>query len=244
MDGLSIKSGLISSGNCLLHDREFALKDASGAYLNAKKNAKIHSLRSYFDPHTFQVRFGGDSPIKSPYFHVLDQKPELEKYLSNYFGETVIWCRNLKGEFMDIPLYSGITLVSTASLEAVAAYFGFTLEETRKRFRATIEIDGVEAFWEDRLFGKPGETIPFRLGNVKLIGMSPRERCVVPSRHPETGVLTRKFQKELSEFRKKNLAANSPLKYYPHHYYLAVDCLIADSETGKSLFIGDKLIFD
>ena len=99
---------------------------------------------------------------------------------------------------MDIPDISGVTILSTSSLQSVSKWYtDMNVDETRRRFRATIEIEGVDAFWEDHLFSKEGVGIEFKVGDVTMFGMSPRARCVVPTRHPETGGLLTLFQKHL-----------------------------------------------
>jgi hypothetical protein len=115
------------------------------------------------------------------------------------------------------------------------------LDETRKRFRATIELDGIPAFWEDNLFSKKGIGIEFKLGHVTLIGMSPRARCVVPTRNPESGEVIHAFPKTFAKHRAQFLPSWSKLREYGHHYYLAVDCYIPPDEIGKSIQIGDKI---
>ena len=61
------------------------------------------------------------------------------------------------------------------------------LEETRKRFRASVEIRGAPAFWEDRFFASQGRAVEYRIGQVTLFGMGPRARCIVPTRDPVDG---------------------------------------------------------
>ena len=138
---------------------------------------------------------------------------------------------------------AGLTLVSTASLEAVAAWFDdMDIEETRKRFRATIEISGVPAFWEDRLFAEEGTAIQFRIGDVIVEGISPRARCVVPTRHPETGNVIHGFPKTFAIHRAETLPAWSTLEDYGHSYYLTVNCSIPSTEFGKWIAAGDELV--
>ena len=68
-----------------------------------------------------------------------------------------------------------MTVLSTASLETVAAWFNnMDPEEVRKRFRATIEIGDVPAFWEDNLFYQKGTAVEFKMGAATLLGISPR----------------------------------------------------------------------
>ena len=89
-----------------------------------------------------------------------------------------------------------MTVLSTASLQSISDWFdGMPLEETRKRFRATIEIEGVQAFWEDHLFSTEGRGVEFKIGDVTVFGMSPRARCVVPTRNPNTGEVIHAFPK-------------------------------------------------
>ena len=61
------------------------------------------------------------------------------------------WCGGALGRTPRRPRRPGPTLISTASLEEVARWFGFDLAEARRRFRANLEIGGCEAFWKDTL---------------------------------------------------------------------------------------------
>jgi uncharacterized protein YcbX len=123
----------------------------------------------------------------------------------------------------------------------VADWFNLNLDEIRKRFRATIEIENVPAFWEDRLFKKPGIGIEFKIGDVTLYGMSPRARCVVPTRHPVTGEVTHAFAKSFTRHRAVSLPDWSTLSDYEHHYYLSVDCYIPATEMGKFIETGMEI---
>ena len=143
---------------------------------------------------------------------------------------------------MDIPDISGVTILSTASLESIAQWYdNMDMEETRKRFRATIEISGVPAFWEDHLFAEPGKGIEFKTGDVTIFGMSPRARCVVPTRHPETGEVIHGFPKTFARHRAASQPAWSMLNEYGHHYHLTVNCYIPATEIGKWIEVGDRV---
>jgi uncharacterized protein YcbX len=62
------------------------------------------------------------------------------EWFSMYF-EQAIQIRYARDGFPDDGLAAGPTIVSTASLQAVCEWFpGITLEEARRRFRATLEI--------------------------------------------------------------------------------------------------------
>jgi hypothetical protein len=150
--------------------------------------------------------------------------------------------RNTEGEFLDVPVQSGVTVLSTASLKTVTTWYNdMDMEETRKRFRATIEITGAPVFWEDKLFLEEGTAIEFKIGEVTIYGISPRARCVVPTRHPQTGKVIHGFPKIFAQQRTETLPHWSTLTDYGHAYYLSVDCYIPPAEFGKWIATGDKL---
>ena len=151
--------------------------------------------------------------------------------------------QNKTGRFLDIHDTGGVTILSTASLQEVSTWSpSMDLEESRKRFRATLEIEGAPAFWEDHLFSVPDSRIEFKIGDVKMIGESPRERCVVPTRNTETGEITHAFPKTFATNRASTLPESSKLDSHGHYYFLSVDCSIPSSEIGKELVIGDRII--
>jgi uncharacterized protein YcbX len=81
------------------------------------------------------------------HFHLKEGKTAIESFLTGHFGIKTKFLQNDTGRFMDIPDISGATILSTASLQEVSTWFNqMNLDETRKRFRATLEIDGVPAF--------------------------------------------------------------------------------------------------
>ncbi len=242
LDGIDLQKAVIGEGGCLLHDREYMMTDENGIRITGKTNALVHTLRSSIDLEKQTISFRPMNETNWASFHLQKEKTALEYYLSDYFGKKVFWQQNTTGRFLDIPDISGATILSTASLQEIGNWFDdMELEETRKRFRATMEIDGVPAFWEDHLFGKQGIGIEFKVGDVTMIGMSPRARCVVPTRHPETGEVIHAFPKSFARHRASTLPAWSVLDDFGHHYYLTVNCLIPASETGKTIEIGNGI---
>lgn len=234
LDGISLEKAEIGNGGCLLHDREYAILNSKGKFINGKSNALVHSLRSEIDfgNEIISLRHESDTTWNS--FHLQKEKQGIDNYLSEFFKEKAALAENPGGRFMDIPDFSGITVLSTASLESVSSWFDdMDIEETRKRFRATIEISNVPAFWEDYLFAEAGTAVEFKIGDVTLMGMSPRARCVVPTRHSQTGDVTHAFPKTFARHRTESQPLWSRLQEYGHHYYLTVDCFIPSGQTGK-----------
>ncbi len=242
LDGVSLQKGMITEGGCLLHDREYAIADANGKFINGKANPLVHSLRSSIDFEREMISFRHHDETTWDHFDLQNEKIEIDIYLSNFFKTPAKLIQNKNGRFLDIPDISGITILSTATLQSVAEWFdNLALEETRKRFRATVEISGVAPFWEDHLFSKPGTAIEFTIGEVTLFGMSPRARCVVPTRNPESGEVLHAFPKTFAKHRADSLPAWSTLDKYDHYYYLTVDCYIPPTEVGKWIRVGDEV---
>jgi uncharacterized protein len=242
LDGIALQRATITTGGCLLHDRQYALCDEDGNLIIGKSNPLVHSLRSVVDFENEIISFRPVTETSWNHFHLQKEKPALESFLSDYFGIKTFLLQNDNGRFLDIPDISGLTILSTASLQEIADWFDhMPLEETRKRFRATLEIEGVPAFWEDHLFSNPGSAVEFKLGDVTLFGMSPRARCVVPTRNPENGEVIHAFPKSFARHRAQALPAWSRLEEYGHYYFLSVDCFIPASEIGKTIETGSKL---
>jgi uncharacterized protein len=242
LDGIELPKAKIGAGGCLEHDREYAIIDSNGKYVNGKSNALVHLLRSQIDLENEIISLKHENEINWQHFHLQKDKPAIDEFLSAFFNMTVALHTNTEGKFMDIPVKSGMTVLSTASLQTVGGWFNdMPLEETRKRFRATIEIAHVPAFWEDRLFYQEKTVVEFKIGEATLYGMSPRARCVVPTRHPQTGETIYAFQKTFAIQRIKNLPEWSVLKDHGHGYFLSVDCYIPPTEFGKWIGVGDEV---
>jgi uncharacterized protein len=240
LDGVELQKSTISEGGCLLHDREFALLDEDGNFINGKSNPLVHSLRSVVDFENGIMSFKPAAGTAWSQFRLPNEKPAAESFLSDYFGIKTFLLQNSTGRFMDIPDISGATILSTASLHEISTWFNhMDLNQTRKRFRATLELTGVPAFWEDHLFSREGRAIEFKIGDVTLLGISPRARCVVPTRNPESGEVTHAFPKSFSRHRAATLPEWSNLEEYGHHYYLTVNCHIPATETGKTIEMGN-----
>ena len=242
LDGVLLQKAQIGNGGCLLHDREYAIRNSKGKFINGKSNSLVHVLRSEVDFENEIISFRHESDTSWNRFHLQKEKQAVDTYLSEFFNEEAVLAKNPGGRFLDIPDFSGITVLSTASLESVSIWFDdMDIEETRKRFRATIEIDNVPAFWEDHLFAEAGTAIEFTIGDVTLMGMSPRARCIVPTRHPQTGEVIHAFPKTFAKHRAELAPSWSGLDEYGHHYYLSVDCFIPSGQTGKWICTGDSI---
>ncbi len=147
--------------------------------------------------------------------------------------------------FPDDRIAFGPTIASEASLQEMHPGNWFpelTLESLRRRFRTNLELGGGEVFCEDRLFGAPEELKPFRIGAVLFAGHNPCQRCVVPTRDPDSGEPVTEFQKKFMQLRKEHLPEWANVQRFNHFYRFAINTSIPPSEAGRtSLRVGDAL---
>ena len=246
LDPVQVKEARIGPGGGLEFDRAWALYSADGQWVNGKRTAAVHLIRAAFAPDISCVTLSvpGDSrkiPTKS--FVFPGDTAAASQWFSAFFEQPITVRYSPEG-FPDDNIANGPTIVSTATLQAVSELFdGMDVDETRQRFRTTLEIDGVPAFWEDQLFGEEERSaVRFRIGEVNFEGSNPCARCPVPPRNPRTGEITPGFQKRLSDFRRANLPAWTPESRFDHYYRLATNTRVAATEFGRVLRVGDPLL--
>jgi uncharacterized protein len=249
LDPVSVPEARIGPNGGLELDRVWALFAMDGQWINGKRTAAIHHIRAEYDPGVSMVTLSvpGDSAkngkIKTGRFAFPSDYERAASWFSDYFGETVI-VRHVPEGVPDDGLATGPTIVSTASLQAVSDLFPeIELNQARERFRTTLEIDGVPAFWEDQLFAE-AENYPvrFKIGDVAFEGSNPCARCPVPPRNPRTGQDLIGFQKKFTEMRRSSLPASSPAARFDHFYRMATNTRVPGTEQGKLLRVGDAVV--
>jgi uncharacterized protein YcbX len=223
-------------------DRAFALLDAKGAYVNGKREPRVHELRVGYDAALSRATFVSPRLADGFAFAFDDDTAALEAWLSEHFERPIIVRRDAVGGFPDDTQAPGPTIVTSATLTEVASWFpGLTPDGMRDRLRANIEIDGVPAFWEDGLYGAAGDVVAFRAGAVILEGTNPCARCVVPSRDPLTGEAVPAFSKIFTERRAATLPPWAERSRFDHFYRLTVNTRPASIQTGRLIAVGDIL---
>jgi uncharacterized protein len=228
LDGQTVERARLLPSGAIEHDRQFAMFDASGKVIDGKRMAAVHRLRTEYDPDRRFLTLLPDPGVDTLAFHVDRQRKELEKWLTEYFGlESAIRIEeNASGGFPDDVVASGPTIISMATLQAVASWFpGMTVEEARARFRPSLEIGGVAEFWEDQLFAGKDESVALAVGEAQLEGVYPCPRCVVPTRWSQTGEVGPEaaFAKIFAERRKETLPSWVHTGHFDHYYRLAVN---------------------
>lgn len=242
LDAVAVSNATVLTSGALEQDREFAILDLEGRFVNGKRNAKVHLLRSEWDLATKTVVLQIQDSQTKQTFNLETERRELETWLSDYFGFPVQLAQNLATGFPDDPIASGPTIISTATLEAVASWFpGISVDEMRSRLRANIEIAGVPAFWEDRLFGNEGEVVNFQVGEVLFEGVNPCQRCIVPTRNSSTAETYPNFQKVFAQKRKETLPSWVNSSRFNHFYRVSLNTRVPESEAGKAIAIGNEI---
>ncbi|MCJ8279653.1 MAG: MOSC N-terminal beta barrel domain-containing protein [Rivularia sp. ALOHA_DT_140] len=246
LDGVEVKQAKVLQSGALEGDRQFAIFDEQGKYVNAKRYAKIHLLRSKYDLENKMLLLhiqGSETEESLNYFHLDWEIVDIEAWLSEFFGFTVKLQKNLITGFPDDTISPGPTIVSTATLKEVASWYpDLTEEDIRRRMRTTIEIDGIPAFWEDKLFSQSDNLVNFKIGNIKFVGVNPCQRCVVPTRNPVTGEVSSNFQKIFIKNRRKTLPEWVNKSRFNHDYKLTVNTRLSDKEIGnQTIKLGDKI---
>jgi uncharacterized protein len=250
LDGALVDRAQISAGGALAFDRRWAIVDERGQIVNAKRTAQIQQIRSRFDfslppidsvPQlliTLQAN-GGVSQT----FNLPTELIDSAKWLSSLLGFPVSLIEDAVGGFPDDLAASGPTIISKATLETICTWFpDLDLAEARRRFRTNLELSGVPAFWEDRLFGASVEVVEFQLGDVRCEGINPCQRCIVPTRNSLTGETRPKFQQIFTQQRKQTLPIEVNRSRFDHFYRLGINTRIPLSEVGKFLDIGDLVV--
>jgi len=246
LDSVHVKEARIGAGGGLELDRAWALYSADGQWVNGKRTPAVHLIRAAYasDLTAVSLSVPGDRRgVPTSTFAFPGDTAGAAEWFTAYFEQQINVRYSLDG-FPDDSIANGPTIVSAASLDVVSTWFpGLTAGDVRLRFRTTLEIDGVPAFWEDQLFGEEERSaVRFRIGEVTFEGSNPCARCAVPPRNPHTGGDITGFQKRFSELRRANLPPWSPKERFDHFYRLATNTRVAPSESGKILRVGDPLL--
>jgi len=235
------RARLLKSG-ALEGDRSYALFDSDDKFVNGKRNALVHRLRSTYDPFTQVLQLSHGEGSSTVAFHVDRQRDALQTWLSEFFGKPITFKRNGDVGFPDDLDCPGPTIISTGSLNEVASWFPpLDAQQIRLRIRANLEIAGVPPFWEDRLYGPKGTLVRFRIGDCLFDGNNPCQRCAVPPRDPTTGEGYPDFTKIFIARREQTLPTWAERSRFNHFYRLSVNTIVPASEAGKVVRVGDEV---
>jgi len=275
LDGGEVDEARVLGSGGLEHDRRWRLVDMDGRVINAKRSPVFHAIRAEYElderlvtlwvdpasiaaaalPSADLERLHGlaghpSGPIVRDSFHLVPGQGGPCEWLSEVFGCGVLLQERADGGFPDDRDAPGPTLVATATLAEVGRWFGFDLAESRRRFRANLEIGGCDAFWEDTLASParpdlqpslldlpadlpadpyadlpPPEPREFAIGDARFIATNVCRRCVVPTRDSRTGVVTEHFRDAFEARRSRAMRADVDAGAWGTLYRLGVNTL-------------------
>jgi uncharacterized protein YcbX len=261
-DGVAVDRAAIGPAGALRGDRSYALVRAGvdpheasvgggGGYVNGKSEPAVHGLRAAYelagpaDATPTAVTLSRPATERAPAdertFALPDEGAALADWVGEYLGYEVDLVRDERGGFPDDRAAPGPTVVSRATLEAVASWFDDVADATemRRRLRPNVVLDDCPAFFEDRLFADRGEGVRVAVGDAELVGVNPCQRCVVPSRHPDTGAVTEGFRETFVRKRRETLPEWTPSDRFDHDFRLMVNTVVEQRWWGTELAVGD-----
>lgn len=260
LDPVALDRAEVLDAGGLSFDREYAMVDADGYYVNGKREPATHRLASAFDPATGELTVGsraGSDRVTRPAgasrndgrrsrervtFPLPEERAAASDWLSGFFGYVVHLERDAAGGFPDDTHAAGPTVIAAATLEAVADWFeGVDAAEMRRRLRPNLVVGGVEPFWEDRLYADCESVVAFDVGDARFEGVNPCQRCAVPTRDPDTGVETEGFRERFIERRRATLPGWADRDWYDHHFRLMVNTRVPRATVGETFAVGDPV---
>lgn len=242
LPGVAMHAATVLEAGGLQQDRLWAICDEEGKYVNGKRTALVHALQVHYSPDLGQATLAIRERDLARTFDLHNDQAALENWLSAYFGFRVLVKENRQGGFPDDVDAPGPTVLSLGTLAAVASWFPpMSVAEAQQRFRPNLVLEGTEPFWEDRLYGEPGQLVRFQIGEVVFQGVNPCQRCVVPTRHPDTAAVIPDFSKVFVRQRQETLPQWANRTRFNHYYRLAINTRLLPGQGGKTLRVGDEV---
>jgi uncharacterized protein YcbX len=87
LDPIALSKVEITAGGALKGDREFAMFDQKGNYINAKRNPKIHLIRASYDLSDRIVNLQIQDQNQVFTFHLDRDRTALTNWFSEFFGQ-------------------------------------------------------------------------------------------------------------------------------------------------------------
>ena len=278
-DGLEVPKAFLHRGGGIAYDRRWQFVDSDGRVVHAKRQAVVQVIRASFDisgllPGGPASCRHGDSFVTlriDPLAVGRGTLPGIERlrglqettfplvpgssgpcgWLAEAVGFEVFLRERPSGGFPDDLDAPGPTLITSATINMVANWFGLNAFEVRRRFRTNLEIGSCDAFWEDTLIQRtrlektvelpvdPGiaqeastgafpaaEFQSFQIGPTRLLATNVCRRCVVPSRDSRTAQVTTNFRAAFEAHRNRSMRSDVDTSAWSHSYRLAVNTAV------------------
>jgi len=197
-------------------NRRFHLIGDDGRLLNGKQLGELHQIVPTWNEQdgTLVLRFpdgrvaegtvelDGDGPVTTSFYGRAVEgrvvRGPWAEALTEFIGRDLRLVQAVAaGDAVDRGPAS-VSVLSTGSLEAMQAAAGIREPIDPRRFRMLFGIEGVGAHEEDSWIGRR-----VRLGDAIVAVQGNVGRCIVTSRHPETGVRNLPTLDVLAEYREQ-----------------------------------------
>ncbi|MFW6018257.1 MAG: MOSC domain-containing protein [Halapricum sp.] len=241
LDGHGVETARVGPGGSLEGDRQYAMVDADGEYVNGKRTPAVHRLDADFDPGGTIVTFGDG--VETARFDLERDREHAQAWLDERFEPAIELVGDDRLGFPDDTTDFGPTVISTGTLELMAGWFDDVdgPSEMRRRLRPNLVVDA-EPFWEDRLYAGHDECVKFDVGDVTFEGHGPCQRCVVPTRDPDTGAETDGFRERFLEKRRETLPSWANDERFDHYYRVMVNTRTPEESRGKRVSVGTEVV--
>ena len=263
LDGVTVDRAVLGSNGVLRGDRSYALVEAGvdpetasvgggGGYVNGKSEPAIHRLHASYElagpadatptAVTLERPATDDVDADAATFTLPEERDALAAWVGAYLGYAVDLVRDPAG-FPDDRAAPGPTVTSVRTLEAVASWFDAVADarEVRRRFRPNLVLADCPAFFEDHLFSDHGEAVRCTAGEATVLGVNPCQRCVVPSRHPDTGEPLEEFRPQFVEQRRETRPSWTETDRFDHDFRLMVNTVVPEASWGTIIGVGDPV---
>jgi uncharacterized protein len=206
-------------------NRRFWLCDQQGALYGGKRDGTMLAIRPEWDESSRRLALtfpDGESvesivelgaPVDAELYRLPRPSRRVigpwEGAISRYVGRplTLLWADD--GAVDRTPDGGTVSLVSRASLERLRVETGAADEVDGRRFRMLFEIDGVGPHEEDDWIGDE-----VRIGEAAVVFNGDVGRCIVTSRHPDTGVVDLPTLITLASYRPEGQTEQLPFGIY------------------------------
>jgi len=206
-------------------NRRFWLLDEQGALYGGKRDGALVTIHPDWDESTRRLALTFPDGARVEGVVELGDAVDAELYrlprpshrvigpweeaICGYIGRrlTLLWADD--SAIDRTPEGGTVSLVSRGSLECLGDELGAAEEVDGRRFRMLFEIDGVGAHEEDGWIGAE-----VRIGEATVVFNGDIGRCIVTSRHPETGVVDLATLVTLAAYRREGRTEDLPFGIY------------------------------
>jgi len=242
LDGHDVSEAAVHPNGALAYDRRWAICDAQGRWINGKRTASIHAIRSHYDLDSRTVTLSAAGYGEPATFRFNSDVAGIESWLSDYLQTKCRLFENANGGFPDDAESPGPTVISAGTIAALSQWYDdIPVDEMRRRLRTNLELDASDPFWEDRLADNGGPPRIFKIGGVEYRGRTICQRCPVPTRDSHSGAAIPGFARAFAERRQQTLPDWSPRAAFDHFYRVAVNTSPNWVPEGATLRVGDEL---